>query len=429
MEAKHTPLHRWHVAGNANMAIFGGYDMPVWYGAGAKQEHLAVLTGAGLFDTSHMALVTARGPGAGDLLQHCFTNDLSRCMGSGKQPLKTGRCVYGAFLNEAGHVMDDAIVFYLADEHYLIVVNAGMGAAIAGHLTRCARDFSTVLVEDLTDRVAKIDLQGPASAEILVHLLDDGQRVLAEMPYFSFKGHFDPGAPGGTTVRLADGVPILLSRTGYTGEFGFEIFIAPDQALRLWAALLAAGQARGLLPCGLAARDSLRTGAVLPLSHQDIGPWPFVHHPWPFALPWDDRGVGFTKDFMGSAALLKADATRHTLPFAGYDLRKITAGDNTEVLDSEGKSMGTVLTCATDMGIDRVDGRIVSITSPDRPDRFTPRGLCCGFLFVDRPLPPQSEVWIKDHRRTVRVEIVKDIRPNRTARRPIHTMFEKGGGQ
>ncbi|MBI9085854.1 MAG: aminomethyltransferase family protein [Desulfobacterales bacterium] len=423
MEAKHTPLHNWHMASSAKMAIFGGYHMPVWYEAGAKQEHLAVLTAAGLFDTSHMALVTTSGPGARDLLQRCFTNDMSRCMGAGKKPLKTGRCIYGAFLDEAGHVMDDAIVFYLAEQRYLIVVNAGMGGAIAGHLTHCARDFPTVHMEDLTDRVAKIDLQGPASAEILIDLLDDGQRVLTDMPYFSFKGHFDPAAQGGNAVRLAGGIPILLSRTGYTGEFGFEIFIAPDQARRLWAALLSEGQARGLLPCGLAARDSLRTGAVLPLSHQDIGPWPFVHHPWPFALPYDDAGIGFTKDFIGSAALLKADATRHTLPFAGYDLRKITADNNAQVLDGEGKSIGTVLTCATDMGIDRIDGRIVSITSPDRPDGFTPRGLCCGFLFADTHLPPQSEVWLKDHRRTVKVEIVKDIRPNRTARRPIHTML------
>ena len=429
METKHTPLHGWHMARGANMAIFGGYHMPLWYTAGARQEHLAVLTAAGLFDTSHMALVTAEGPGAEALLQYCFTNDMARCTGAGKGPLRDGRCIYGAFLDHAGHVMDDAIIFRLAAQRYLVVVNAGMGRAIADHLNRCARDVSGVQVADLTDRVAKIDLQGPASAEMLLPVLDDGSRVLTDMPYFSFKGHFDPDGLPGKTVRLTDGAPILLSRTGYTGEFGFEIFIAPDQAAGLWEHLLSLGRDRGLLPCGLAARDSLRAGAVLPLSHQDIGAWPFVRHPWPFALPYDDSGTGFTKDFLGATALLRSREARHTLPFAGYDLRKITAGGESRVLDDGGSPMGTVLTCATDMGIDRVDGRIVGITTPGRPDGFTPRGLCCGFLFADRHLPPGTHVWLKDRRRTVKVEIVEDIRPNRTARRPLHEMLQKGGNR
>ena len=106
------------------MASFGGYEMPLWY-ASAKNEHLAVLNSAGLFDTSHMAVVAVRGPDSFELLQHSFTNDLSACVGSRKKPLSPGRCVYGAFLTEQGEVVDDTIIFQLEENDYLAVVNAG----------------------------------------------------------------------------------------------------------------------------------------------------------------------------------------------------------------------------------------------------------------------------------------------------------------
>jgi glycine cleavage system T protein (aminomethyltransferase) len=426
MTAKKTPLHGWHAAAGANMAVFGQYQMPMWYPAGAKTEHLAVLTAAGLFDTSHMAVLTAAGPGVEDLLQHCFTKDLSRCTGTGRAPLKTGRCAYGAFLDDAGHVMDDAIVYRMGEAHYIIVVNAGMGGIIAGHLTEHASPFPPVDISDLTGQVAKIDLQGPAAARILRDVLDDAQTALTAMPYFSFKGHFDPAAPGSETIRLSDGTPVLLSRTGYTGEFGFEIFIAPDRVVGLWDTLLTAGRNSGLVPCGLAARDSLRTGAVLPLSHQDIGPWPFIHHPWSFALPWDDDHRRFTKSFIGAEALFATDAAAYTSPFAGYDLRKI-ATEGAMVIHDDNHSPGRVLTCATDMGIGRLDGRIISVNSPDRPADFSPRGLCCGFVQTAAPLEPGRVIQLKDKRRAIKVEIVDDIRPHRTARRPLEEMLQKGG--
>ena len=137
-------------------------------------------------------------------------------------------------------------------------------------------------------------------------------------------------------LRLDDGTPILLSRTGYTGEFGFEIFLAPDKLQILWLRLLEAGHAHGIDPCGLAARDSLRAGAVLPLSHQDIGHWPFINHPWPFALPYTADQSAFTKDFMGRNALEAASDADYTHAFVGMDLRKINAGEGSRVLDAEG---------------------------------------------------------------------------------------------
>ncbi|BBO69529.1 aminomethyltransferase [Desulfosarcina alkanivorans] len=418
---KRTPLNNWHRENGANMADFGGYDMPLWY-ASVKDEHLAVLTGAGVFDTSHMPAVNVTGPGAADLLQHCFTNDLEACMGPSRTPLIPGRCVYGAFLDEKGHTIDDAIIFFLEADSYMVVVNAGMGGAVAGHLRQHlgGRDATVV---DMTDRLGKMDIQGPAAARILGRVLADPQAVFAGMPYFSFKGHHDNASPLADAVRLDDGTPILLSRTGYTGEFGFEIFLAPDRIRHLWERLLAAGESDGIRPCGLAARDSLRAGAVLPLSHQDIGHWPFINHPWPFALPFTADQAGFTKDFIGRAALENPTVVAFTQAFAGKDLRKISAGEGSRVVDADGQTIGTVLTCATDMGIGRHDGRIFSIASPDKPEGFSPRGLCCGFVRVDRKLSVGQQVDIADSRRKITVTIVADVRPDRTARKTMADMI------
>jgi aminomethyltransferase len=255
-------------------------------------------------------------------------------------------------------------------------------------------------------------------------VLADPDRVFADLSYFSFKGHFDAASGLSEAVKLLDGTPLLLSRTGYTGEFGFEIFVQPEQFVPVWERILAAGQDHELLPCGLAARDSLRAGAVLPLSHQDIGPWTFINHPWEFALPFNADRSGFTKDFVGAAALLNPEEERYTYPYAGTDLRKVAAGDSTAVLDQSGKPIGMVLTCATDMAIGRHDGRIFSIASADKPSGFAPRGLCCGFVKVDRPLQPGTAVRLEDSRRSIEVQITADIRPARTARKKISELMK-----
>jgi aminomethyltransferase len=167
--SKKTWLHRWHTVHHASMAPFGGYDMPLWYGS-AKNEHRTVLTAAGLFDTSHMAVVAVNGPDSFELLQYCFTNDLSACVGSRKQPLSPGRCVYGAFLTEEGMVIDDTIIFQIEENDYLAVVNAGMGGRVALHLD-VYRGNREVEIIDFTDSIGKIDLQGPMSGKILKKVL------------------------------------------------------------------------------------------------------------------------------------------------------------------------------------------------------------------------------------------------------------------
>lgn len=415
---KKTVLHGWHEEQGANMALFGNYDMPLWYKTGAKAEHLAVITAAGIFDTSHMAAVSVRGAGARSLLQLCLSKDFNTCIGKEKLPLNDGRCVYGVFLHEDGTVIDDAIVYQLQPEVFMVVVNAGMGGPIAAHLTQYGMG-KDVVVRDLTDRVGKMDIQGPLAAQILAKVLRDPQAVFERLAYFSFKGGFGD-LHGVTRVSLTDGTPVLLSRTGYTGEFGFELFVEIDRLLPLWQMLLAAGQDRGLIACGLAARDSLRAGAVLPLSHQDIGAWPFLHNPWQFALSWNDDHTSFSKVFVGAPALLASNWENHTLPFAGFDPRKIGAGDGSYVTSTTGERIGTILTCTTDMAIGRGAGEIVSIAgSPD----FAAKGLCCGFVLVDSPLKPGEQVVLTDGKRKITVEIRADIRPNRTARSPIGKML------
>jgi aminomethyltransferase len=419
---KKTLLHSWHIAHGANMALFGGYEMPLWYPAGVKKEHLSVLTHAGLFDTSHMAVVTITGHDAFNLLQYCFTKDLSACVGKQKSPLTPGKCVYGAFLNQHGETIDDAIVYHLQKDAYLVVVNAGMGRSIADHLSQHKGD-GKVDIQDMTDKVGKLDIQGPKAAKILGSILADPEKTFEKMSYFSFKGYFVETSLPIVPVRLKDNTPIMVSRSGYTGEFGFELFIEPAQVVRLWEMILKAGEKYGIICCGLGARDSLRAGAVLPLSHQDIGHWTFINHPWPFALPYNDTQTGFTKTFIGSNALQTIDHPEFTHAFVGQDLRKVSTEDPAVVLDAAGSEIGIVLTCATDMGIGRYDGRIVSIAGPDKPKNFEPKGLSCGFVKVKTRLSMGDTIELKDKRRKITVTVVDDVRPDRTARCAMRDMI------
>ena len=417
---KQTALYDWHRRHGANIVEFGDYMMPVWY-ASSKDEHLAVVNRAGLFDTSHMAAVRVLGPGAFDLLQWCFTRNLLACVGKDNGPIIPGRCVYGVFLDEHGHAVDDSIVYKIADEEYLAVVNAGMGGVIAAHLAanRGTRDVRLV---ELTDQFGKIDIQGPASIKIMQRVLKAPDAVFESLPYFSFKGHFDPASPFASGAQLLDGTPLLLSRSGYTGEVGFEIFVEGRHNVRVWEMLMEGGRDLGLTACGLAARDSLRTGAVLPLSHQDIGHWPFIRNPWPFALPFDQAHARFTKSFLGSAALDKAGDAPHTLTFVGHDLRKIDA-HSAVVRDLQGKDLGTVLTCATDMAIGRHDGRIYSVATPNPPAGLSIKGLSCGYIKVTAHLAPGTVVELNDGKRSIRVTIETDVRPDRTARKALKTFL------
>ncbi len=394
-----TPLHSRHLELGGTMAPFAGWDMPLWYKAGAVKEHLAVIQNAGLFDTSHMDVVLLAGPDARAFLNRAYTRDIAN--------LAPERCAYGAFLTQDGRCLDDAIVYPMPDGRFGLVVNASMGEKIAAHL-RELQGSEKVFITLPEPRLAKIDLQGPAAAKTLARLFAD-PGIFAKFPYFSFKGDFNLA---NSEVKLADGTPILLSRTGYTGEQGFEIFLPADRVGMVWDRLLAGPE--GALPCGLAARDSLRTGAVLPLSHQDIGPWPFINHPWFFALPLAEDG-SFTKEFVGRS---KLDQTcPHTIPFVGFDPRRIEPHE--AVVLKDGHEIGTVTTIVTDMAMGRLDGKVRSLTSPDLPAGWTARGLCCGFVRVDKSYPVGTELILKDKRREIKVELAADLRPDRGARKKL----------
>ncbi len=422
---KTTPLHSWHVHQGANMGEFGGYEMPLWYPSGAKAEHLAVIQAAGLFDTSHMAVLTIHGKDALTLLQRCFTKNLACCIGKNKTPLATGRSVYGLFLNEQGEVIDDAIVYHFTATDYMLVVNAAMGGQIAEHLNSYIRTGEEVRINNLEDKIGKIDVQGPAAGNIMAALVDNPEALFEKFIYFSFKGSFNENNLPVEQQQLISDIPVMISRTGYTGEFGFELFVKAEYTEKLWNLIIETGKEKGLIACGLAARDSLRSGAGLPLSHQDIGDWPFINNPWLFTMPRSEDQKTFSKEFVGRAALEITDQSFWTLPFAGYDLRKIQINDTSAVIDAEGNPIGTVLTCTSDMAIGRIDGKIISIaTSKEdgKPPDFKAKGLCCGFVKINSYLDDGEIVFLTDGKRKLKVEIRNDIRPDRTARKPVKTM-------
>ncbi|MBF0377965.1 MAG: aminomethyl transferase family protein [Desulfamplus sp.] len=435
-----TPLNSWHRSNGANMANFGGFDMPLWYETGVKLEHLAVVESAGIFDTSHMACVLVTGKDSYGLLQLCHTRDLSA--------LQDGRCVYGTVLNEKAHVIDDAIVYRFDAVNYMVCVNAGMGGIVAAHFENNRSTLSAALdrpievtVADLSEKIAKMDIQGKNSAKILKKVLspDCLDTLFDKMPYFSFKGDFSvfsktvksssccsscsQAKKSANQVKLKNGTPLVLSRSGYTGEFGFEIFISPDAIVELWKDILEAGKEYNIIACGLGARDSLRAGAVLPLSHQDIGGWKFTNTPWDFALPYNADKSGFTKSFIGSDALLNPEGAKYIYPFVGEDLRKIGAGADSQVLDSSGNAIGVVLTCATDMAIGWHNNKIYSVASPNLPEGFKAKGISCGFVLVDKKLDVGTKLVLQEKKRKINVMVVNDVRPDRTARLKISTFL------
>ncbi len=237
-----TPLAAWHGANGAKMAEFAGWDMPIQYPTGIIAEHLHTRSEAGLFDICHMGEFILEGPGSGEALGRALTVNLAT--------LKPGRCRYGFLLNDKGGLMDDLIVYRLADERWMIVVNAGCRPTDFAALKE--RLGPSLHLEDVSDATAKLDLQGPQSVAVLESVLPGPWRKL---PYFGF------------TEAEFDGGPLLVSRTGYTGELGFELYFPWDKAEKLWTKLL--GDAR-VKPVGLGARDTLRLEVGLPLYGHDL---------------------------------------------------------------------------------------------------------------------------------------------------------------
>ncbi len=240
MEFK-TPLYDVHVEEGGKIVPFAGYFLPVQYGSGVIKEHLAVRNECGLFDVSHMGEFIVTGETALDSLNHIMTNDFT--------DMPIGKVRYSLMCNEKGGCVDDLIVYKFDEQKYFVVVNAANKDKDYKHVVN--NILPGTKAEDISDTLAEVALQGPKAPEILGELLGEE---------FIPKGYY-------TVVESAviDGMDCIISRTGYTGELGYEIFTRNENAVKLWKTLRKAGEKYGLIPCGLGARDTLRLEAGMPL--------------------------------------------------------------------------------------------------------------------------------------------------------------------
>jgi glycine cleavage system T protein (aminomethyltransferase) len=279
-EPRRTPLTHVHEQLGATLTDFAGWLMPLRYGS-ETAEHKAVRTAAGLFDLSHMGELSVTGPDAAEMLDYALVGNLSA--------LRPGRARYTMICAEDGGVIDDLIAYRLADSEYLIVANAANSPVVCQELARrtAGRDAS---VSDRTSDYALIAVQGPRAAGILAPLTDID---LGAIKYYASY----PAKVGGR--------PVLLARTGYTGEDGFELYAGPDDAEYLWTILTEAGSGDGLIPAGLAARDTLRLEAGMPLYGNELSR---TMTPYDAGLGWVVK-LDKASDFVGRAALAaRADA-------------------------------------------------------------------------------------------------------------------------
>jgi aminomethyltransferase len=287
-----TPLNAVHRASGAKMVDFGGWDMPVQY-SGIIDEHQTVRTAVGLFDVSHMGEIEITGPQALDLVNYLSTNNAAK--------LKTGQAHYSGLLYEHGGFVDDILVHKVADDHYFICVNASNQDKDFGHMASYAGGFDA-RVENAGPKYAQIAVQGPKGPATLQKLTATD---LSAIKYY----HFADGEVSGTWARIA--------RTGYTGEDGFEIYVAPAESPRIWAELLAAGQEFGIKPAGLGARNTLRLESKMALYGHEIDA---SINPYEADLAWIvklDKGC----DFVGRAALEKVKAEGVKRKLAGFEMR------------------------------------------------------------------------------------------------------------
>ncbi len=288
--SQQTALHDQHAALGASFTDFGGWDMPLKYDS-ELAEHRAVRSAAGLFDLSHMGEVRVTGPDAGTFLNTALVGNLAA--------IAVGRAKYSLLCTPDGGIIDDLISYRLAEDEYLVVPNAGNAGTVVAVLHERAAGFDVTVVDESAE-TSLVAVQGPAAEAILLELVPAGEQDrVTDLKYYAF------------SQATVAGLPVLLARTGYTGEDGFELYVPNAQAVPLWTALLEAGQRHGMIPCGLASRDSLRLEAGMPLYGQELS---LQTEPFSAGL---GPVVSFkkTEDFVGRGALqsLKADGTDRRL--------------------------------------------------------------------------------------------------------------------
>jgi aminomethyltransferase len=319
---RRTPLYDRHVAAGGRMVPFAGWEMPVQY-AGVIPEHLAVRRDAGVFDVSHMGEIEVEGPSARDFLQAALSNDVDRIAPGGAQ--------YSLLTNEAGGIVDDLIVYRLDVHRYLLVVNAANREIDFAHLK--TRELRGSDVRDVSEDHALLAVQGPKALERL---------GLAPAKAFTW------------AMGTLDGIEIFIGRTGYTGEEGVELACAPDDAESLWDAILA----RGVTPCGLGARDTLRLEACYPLHGNDIGPqWDAISSGlgWACALGTDFTGAERLREVKNRGPERRLVALRmrdKAIPRHGMAIEgggEVTSGSHSPLLDV-GIALGYVPSAQAEVG-------------------------------------------------------------------------------
>lgn len=312
---KRTPLYEQHLAANARMVEFGGWEMPVQY-TGIIDEHQAVRTAAGLFDISHMGEVEVRGPQALQYLQHLVSSDVSS--------IPVGQSNYGLLCRPDGGIVDDIFIYHLPDL-YLVVVNASNIEKDYAWMCDQIGNFDVELL-NASSNYAMLALQGPAAEAITAQVSS------SEVAAIAFHGV--------TATTLLGGIPALVARTGYTGEDGFEFFVNAAAGAQLWEGVLAIGRSFGLKPCGLGARDSLRFEVCLALYGHEIAD---DINPYEAKLGWV---VKLNKgDFIGRDALVQIKAAGTARKLVGFEMvgRGIARGGYA-IQSITGEPIGSVTT-------------------------------------------------------------------------------------
>jgi aminomethyltransferase len=301
------------------MVDFSGWDMPVEYPrhGGLMKEHLAVRTGVGIFDVSHMGDIRVHGPQALAAVQHITMNDASK--------MAVGQCQYSAMLYPEGTFVDDVIVHKMADDDYLLVINAGTREKDVSWVVENTKAFECT-VEHLSDNFTQIAIQGP-KAEATLQKLADADLSKVKFYWFTY----------GTVCGLPN---TLIARTGYTAEDGFEIYVPSDEATsaRVWNEVMQAGEEFGVVPCGLGSRNTLRLEGALSLYGHEISE---SINPWEARL---DRFVKMEKgEFTGREALASAKASGMKQTLVGLEsVERGIPRDGYKVLDLTGKEIGSV---------------------------------------------------------------------------------------
>jgi len=292
---KKTPLNAAHRQIGGRMVDFGGWDMPVQYPAGVIEEHMRCRTASGLFDVSHMGEIWVDGPGAIEFVNRLVVNDVRN--------LVNGQAHYSALTNETGGVVDDLLVYRFAEEKLLLVVNAGTTEKDWDWITSHWNENDNCELTNASGDFCQIAVQGPDATAILQKLTETD---LSAIKYYHF------------TEGWVDGVESIISRTGYTGEDGFEVYAAPEFAEQLWNKLLETGrygEADGILPCGLASRNTLRFEAAMSLYGHELGD---DITPLEAGLGWITKLQKGT--FTGSEELIKQKADGLTRKVIGFEM-------------------------------------------------------------------------------------------------------------